>query len=179
MKYRKFYITPKYSDGDKTYYGSVDGVADIPMIEAKNLDDFERLFHQAVDEYLEAKGRRSNKMVGWLIALGCVVALLVTAVLTCPDKQAHKDAIMSVVKERLKEDMSDANPGWAMLGQSIGSSLSSLVLETGLTVENHFIYSVGKYDLDSEKKRISFGLFGHVFTIRKKDLDKYLDEYFN
>ena len=179
MKYRKFYITPKFSEGDKVYYGSVNGVTDIPMIEAKSLDDFERLFRQAVDEYLEAKGRRSNKMVGWLIALGCVVALLVTAVLTCPDKQAHKDAILSVIKERLKEDMSDADPGWAMLGQSIGSSLSSLVLETGLTVENHFIYSVGKYDLDSEKKRISLGLFGHVFTIRKKDLDKYLDEYLN
>ena len=114
-----------------------------------------------------------------VIAIIAVLIAGAAAVVTCPDKQAHKDAILSVIKERLKEDMSDADPGWAILGQSIGSSLSSLVLETGLTVENHFIYSVGKYDLDSEKKRISLGLFGHVFTIRKKDLDKYLDEYLN
>ena len=56
MKYRNYYCSPKFSDGDKSYFGNVDGVPEIPMIEAANLDDFERLFHQAVDDYIDSRG---------------------------------------------------------------------------------------------------------------------------
>ena len=49
MKYRNYYCTPKFSDGEKMYYGDVEGVPEIAMIEAENLDDFERLFKE---EYL-------------------------------------------------------------------------------------------------------------------------------
>ena len=52
MKYRNHYCSPKYSDGDKCYYGNVEGFPQIPTIEVASIDDFERLFHQAVDDYV-------------------------------------------------------------------------------------------------------------------------------
>ena len=36
----------------------------------------------------------------------------VAAVITCPDKQAHKDAIMSVINERINDEMKVDNPDY-------------------------------------------------------------------
>jgi hypothetical protein len=40
-----------------------------------------------------------------LIAIFAVLILGAVAVVTCPDKQAHKDAIMAVVNEMINEDL--------------------------------------------------------------------------
>ena len=59
----------------------------------------------------------------------------------------------------------------------IGSSVSAWVIEQGLTVENHFVYSVGKFNTGKEVQTVSVGVFGHVFTFSKEDLDKALESY--
>lgn len=55
MRYRNDYCTPKFPDGEKTYFCDVEDAPEISMIEAATLDDFERLFHQAVDDYLDRR----------------------------------------------------------------------------------------------------------------------------
>jgi hypothetical protein len=181
MKYRNYYCTPKFSDGEKMYYGDVEGVPEIAMIEAENLDDFERLFKEAVDDYLSGKREsKPRKSLGWIIAAAVVVALLGIAVVTCPDKQAHKDAILSVINEKLNENIQkntkDGDEGLAVLGASLGTSISGWILDSGLTVDNRFIYSVGKFNTGKEIKKVSVGVFGHVFTFSKEDVDKILKE---
>ena len=94
MKYRDYYISPKYSQGDGVYYGSVSGVPEIEMIEAANIDDFERLFHDAIDTYLaEKKGHNSQKRLRWLYVVIPLAAVIVIALLTCPDKSKHVDVL--------------------------------------------------------------------------------------
>jgi hypothetical protein len=181
MKYRNYYCTPKFSDGEKTYYGDVEGVPEIAMIEAENLDDFERLFKQAVDDYLSGKSEtKPRKHFGWVIAAIVAVALLGIAVVTCPDKQAHKDAILAVINEKLNENIQknskDGDEGLAVLGASLGTSISGWILDSGLTVDNKFVYSVGKFNTGKEIKKVSVGVFGHVFTFSKEDVDKILKE---
>ncbi len=181
MKYRNYYCTPKFSDGEKTYYGDVEGVPEIAMIEAENLDDFERLFKQAVDDYLSGKSEtKPRKHFGWVIAAIVAVALLGIAVVTCPDKQAHKDAILAVINEKLNENIQnnskDGDEGLAVLGASLGTSISGWILDSGLTVDNKFVYSVGKFNTGKEIKNVSVGVFGHVFTFSKEDVDKILKE---
>ena len=181
MRYRNYYCTPKFSDGEKTYYGDVEGVPEIAMIEAENLDDFERLFKQAVDDYLSGKSEtKPRKHFGWVIAAIVAVALLGIAVVTCPDKQAHKDAILSDINEKLNENIQkntkDGDEGLAVLGASLGTSISGWILDSGLTVDNKFVYSVGKFNTGKEIKKVSVGVFGHVFTFSKEDVDKILKE---
>ena len=181
MKYRNYYCTPKFSDGEKTYYGDVEGVPEIAMIEAENLDDFERLFKQAVDDYLSGKSEtKPRKHFGWVIAAIVAVALLGIAVVTCPDKQAHKDAILAGINEKLNENIQknskDGDEGIAALGASLGTSISGWILDSGLTVDNKFVYSVGKFNTGKEIKKVSVGVFGHVFTFSKEDVDKILKE---
>ena len=89
MKYRNHYCSPKYSDGDKCYYGDVDGVPEIETIEAATIDDFERLFHQAVDDYLGKKSFiRPEKRNVWIPIL-VAAAVIFLALVTCPDKGKH------------------------------------------------------------------------------------------
>lgn len=40
-----------------------------------------------------------------LIALVSVIVLAIVAIVTCPDKQDHKDAIMAVVNEKINDSM--------------------------------------------------------------------------
>ena len=109
-----------------------------------------------------------------------LVVLAGVGVVTCPDKQAHKDAIMSVINEKINEsvskDSSEGDEGIALFASSLGSGIAGYVLDNRLTVKNHFVFSTGELNkLDGSSERLSVGVFGHVFTFSKEDLDKALD----
>ena len=110
-----------------------------------------------------------------LVAVVCVVA-----VLTCPDKQAHQDAIMSVVNSKINDELqtddSDLQALSAWVG-SLGSTLASSIVDNSLTVKNHFLWSSGQLkDLEGNSSRVSIGVFGHVFTFDREDLDQAIEE---
>ena len=109
-----------------------------------------------------------------------LVVLAGVGVMTCPDKQAHKDAIMSVINEKINEsvskDSTEGDEGIALFASSLGSGIVGYVLDNRLTVKNHFVFSTGELNkLDGTRERLSVGVFGHVVTFSKDDLDKALD----
>ena len=109
-----------------------------------------------------------------------LVVLAGVGVMTCPDKQAHKEAIMSVINEKINEsvskDSTEGDEGIALFASSLGSGIVGYVLDNRLTVKNHFVFSTGELNkLDGTSERLSVGVFGHVFTFSKDDLDKALD----
>ena len=109
-----------------------------------------------------------------------LVVLAGVGVVTCPNKQAHKDAIMSVINEKINEsvskDSSEGDEGIALFASSLGSGIVGYVLDNRLTVKNYFVFSTGELNkLDGTSERLSVGVFGHVFTFSKEDLDKALD----
>lgn len=115
-----------------------------------------------------------------LITVVVLLAVAGIAVLTCPDKASHKEAIMSVVNEKINESIgkeaSEGDEGLAVFASSLGSGIVGYVLENRLTVKNHFVYSTGEIKhLDGKVDRLSVGVFGHVFTFSKEDLDKALE----
>ncbi|MBO6221559.1 MAG: DUF4359 domain-containing protein [Bacteroidales bacterium] len=119
-------------------------------------------------------------MKKFLIALVAVIAIAGIAVVTCPDKQAHKDAIMSVINEKINEsvskDSTEGDEGIALFASSLGSGIVGYVIDNRLTVKNHFVFSTGELNkLDGTSERLSVGFFGHVFTFSKEDLDKAMD----
>jgi len=121
-------------------------------------------------------------MKKFLIILCVLLAIVGVAVVTCPDKQAHKDAIMEVVNEKIMEEVgaqSEENPDLSGLLNgiaSLGSHIGGWYLGGSLSVHNYFVCSIGSMTIDGEKHTVSVGVFGHVFTFSKEDLDKAMEE---
>lgn len=114
-------------------------------------------------------------MKKFIIFLLVLLAVAAVAVVTCPDRQAHKDAIMSIVNEKINEVMwQDENSDLVLLGSAIGSSVASYALDNRLTYKNHFVYSTCEINRENGPRRLSVGVFGHVFTFSKDDLDRVL-----
>lgn len=109
------------------------------------------------------------------IALVCAVA-----VVTCPDKQAHQDAIMSVVNDKINDELQTEDADLQALSAwvgSLGSTFASSIVDNRLTVKNHFLWSSGEFkDLEGNSSRVSVGVFGHVFTFDREDLDCAMEE---
>ena len=113
-----------------------------------------------------------------LITLMAVVALGVVAALTCPDKQKHKDVLLSVVNQSINESLQKENlEGLGAIVGSIGSGVTSAYLDNRLVVKDRFICSTGEIqNLKGEVKKVSFGIFGHVFPLNKEDLREALGQ---
>ena len=177
MKYRNHYCSPKYSDGDKCYYGNVEGVPQIPTIEAASIDDFEKLFHQAVDDYLDRNsGPRSSAHWGRIITLLLLIGLIVAAIFTCPKKEQHVAAISDKVSSVMRDELSEDSDGFETLGVLLGSALATPVIRNSISVDDYVVCSVGKYTYQGKDQVVSVGILGHVFTIPKEKLKQAVDE---
>lgn len=116
-----------------------------------------------------------------LIAILAVLIVgAAAAALTCPDKQAHKDAIMAVVNEKINEELKTDDDDWqglsALFG-TLGSGIAGGIVDNRLVVKNHFLWSTGEFqNLDGEYNQISVGVFGHIFTFNKEDLDQAVND---
>ncbi len=97
-----------------------------------------------------------------LLAILILVVIAAAAVVTCPDKEAHKEALENVINEVISDDMEGEPADLTLLGNSIVSGLSGFVLNSALDVENHFVYSIGVFNYD-ESQVVSVGVFNHVF----------------
>ena len=79
------------------------------------------------------------------------------------------------INEELKTDEADMLGLSALFG-SIGTGIASRIVDNRLVVKNHFLWSTGEFqNLDGEYDQISVGVFGHIFTFNKEDLDKAID----
>ena len=177
MKYRNHYCSPKYSDGDKCYYGNVEGLPQIPTIEAASIDDFEKLFHQAVDDYLDRKsGTHSSVHWGRIITLIVIIGLVIAAILTCPKKEQHVAAISDKVSSVLRDELSEDSDGFETLGVLLGSALAKPFIKESIYIKDYVLFSLGKYSYQGNENVVSVGVFGHVFTASKENMKQAVDE---
>lgn len=173
MKYRNYHISPKYSESEKVYYGKVEGAPSIEMIEGATLDDFERIFHEAVDEFLDEKNHKKGRSGKFLVVGLAVIGLIVAMALTCPSKDAHRDAIADLLVSTFNESTDDE---WAFMGNLIGEKLVKVALDGALSVDDKFLFNVGRISYDGDSAILSIGLFNHVFTISEDQLRKRIAE---
>lgn len=175
MRYRNYYCTPKYSDGEKMYYGDVEGAPEIPMIEAETIDDFERLFHEAVDDFLDRR-QAARPHTRWvlIVTILVIVGILIAAVLTCPKKEQHVTVLTEKVNYLLSDTV-DPSDDLKVLGAMFGGAIAKQVLNMYLTVDDHLLFSVGHLEYDGEDNLLSVGAFGHIFTISNEELKRRVE----
>lgn len=114
-----------------------------------------------------------------LLFILILVAVAGVCVVTCPDKEAHSEALKDLVNtaltEELAEGVSESEAGFVAFGSMLGTGLAGIVLDNTLKVENHFVCSVGTITYAGKTKIVSFGILNHVFTADKEDFKQALD----
>lgn len=114
-----------------------------------------------------------------LLFILILVAVAGVCVVTCPDKEAHsealKDLVNTVLTEELAEGASESEAGFVAFGSMLGTGLAGIVLDNTLKVENHFVCSVGTITYAGKTKIVSLGILNHVFTADKEDFKQALE----
>ena len=136
--------------------------------------------------------KKKSGCTPWLIAALVLAILFATMVFTCPDRQAHEAAIQDVTKawvdDKVDENLDAITGVGGMFGELINKALKELtgvgtdkVISNYLDVKNYLVCSVGRMKIGDNEKMVSLGLFGHVFTFGKEDIEKAwtqaMDEY--
>ena len=137
--------------------------------------------------------KKKSGCTPWLIAALILAILFATMVFTCPDRSAHEKAIQEVTKQWVGDKVDENLNGITGMGGMMGDIINKIVKQiTGagtdmaisnyLDVKNYVVCSVGRISVgDTKDKMVSLGLFGHVFTFDKEDLEKLwaqaMDEY--
>lgn len=116
-----------------------------------------------------------KKVLVFIIVL--LVAVLMTQ--TVPDKKAHKEAMMKVVKEYVDEEAK--NKGFSdniltRLGKNVLTKTVETALDSKLKVDNYYVLNTTHVHLKGKDQMLSLGVFGHVFTFDKETLRKKLEE---
>ncbi len=104
-----------------------------------------------------------KKIIYTLLALA---ALITAMALTCPDREKHrvtlKEAYNEYNFEKMGFDFGDGTQGLMM--SVLGNGLVGVGIERNLVVKNRFLFSVGTISYREVTERVSFGIFGKVFT---------------
>lgn len=127
---------------------------------------------------------KKNGCTPWLIAALILAILFATMVFTCPDRHDHEAAIQEVTKawvgDKVDDNLSSITGIGGAFGDLINKAIKELtgfgtdkVISSYLDVKNYVVCSVGRMSIgNSEEKMVSLGVFGHVFTFGKEDIEK-------
>lgn len=117
-----------------------------------------------------------------LILLILIVGAAVGAAFTCPDKAAHKKALLRTANVYVNDKVDDAvgtkgiggaiGKGLKAVKQVVGAPAASLIINQYLEVEDYYLFSLGKINKGGESKVVSLGIFGQVITPTTDMIDK-------
>ena len=111
------------------------------------------------------------------------IAIALVGIVTCPQKDAHTDALMKLINVALDSELArhadtEEEMGLAMLGSVLGSGIAEIVIDKKLLVDNYFVCSIGRIVFEGEEKIVSVGCFNHVFTMPEDKLKEELKNSF-
>ena len=120
--------------------------------------------------------RRKGSGTRWLVLLLIVLVLLGVLVVTVPDREAHRQAIVGSSREWVGEKVEQRGMGDVLgeLVKWVSGKGADIAIDQMLQVDNHFICPTGKLMVGEQPKTISLGILGHVFTFGKDDIDRVL-----
>lgn len=173
MEY-KGYSGTMHQDKNGHYHGRIVGYSDLTY-SGMTIDSFERAFRSTVNDLIKSKRRKKTI---FLSILGVLTAFVVLLIATCPNEQAHKDRISTVIKQGMGMSLSGMDEelkGFGSLIQLIGGGIAEYAFDQMLEVNNYFIFSVGTVTMEGETKPMTIGVLGHVFTtISKEEVAEFL-----
>lgn len=120
-------------------------------------------------------------MRNFLLFILIIVFISGFCIISCPDKEAHSEAIMENVNELIDEEATkdvtnESEKALALLASSLVSGISNLVIDSRLSVDNYFLFSIGRVTFEGESRIVSIGMLNHVFTDINDNLKKEIEK---
>ena len=175
MKYKNFTSTPRYSNAEKMYYGGIDEIPEAKVLEAPTIEDYERVFHDAVDGYIISKkgiNANSRKRIHFFFPL-ILLGLIIVMIISCPKKEQHLESLTDTISSVL---LDGEDPDIVSLGKMLGNPVSRLIVNTYVTVDDYVLCSIGRFDYEGESHIVSVGILGHVFTMPKSKIKRRMEQ---
>lgn len=119
--------------------------------------------------------QRGHRPLGCALMLAALAVALIAAIVTCPGRDAHREAVAEVVKHAAAAAADGHDDAWGMIGSIISSRLTDAVVDQVLEVDNYMVCSVGSVTFRGKRRNVSLGVFGHVFTFDADDLERALN----
>lgn len=115
-----------------------------------------------------------KKFLVFVVMLLVVVG--VALVVTCPSREAHREAIRRVATAVVNSEMNknDHDETLAAIGTVVGIGAVEEYLNMNLIVRSYSFYSVGYIVYNNDPRMVSVGLFNHIFTIKEEDAKRML-----
>ena len=118
-----------------------------------------------------------KKFLFLIVFLAVVAGALIA---TCPDRNAHLEAIKSVVSEVANEEMDKQSniltTGLASISTMLTINIADSYLKSNLIIRDHTIYNIGYINYNDDLRMISFGILNHVFTLDKETAKEIMKE---
>jgi hypothetical protein len=118
-----------------------------------------------------------KKFLFLIVFLAVVAGALIA---TCPDRNAHLEAIKSVVSEVANEEMDKQSniltTGLASISTMLTINIADSYLKSNLIIRDHTFYNIGYINYNDDLRMISFGILNHVFTLDKETAKEIMKE---
>lgn len=105
-----------------------------------------------------------------LYAGAAIILLLVVCIITRPNGEDHKNALIRMSEKILNEKHSAEGTKAEQLvdyGITVSNTVVGMFLDTKLQVRNCVIFSLGRVKYNDGPKIVSFGILGFVIPINK------------
>ena len=111
------------------------------------------------------------------VILVAVILLAGVAVLTRPSKDQHIEAIMLVVNEAFNDNLGEDDGTLSGFMMLFGNGFIKSTLDNLLVIQDHYLWNVGYLSSPwNGTKKVSVGVFGHVFTFSEDQLSKAIGD---
>jgi hypothetical protein len=118
-----------------------------------------------------------KKFLFLIVFLAVVAGALIA---TCPDRNAHLEAIKSVVSEVANEEMDKQSniltTGLASISTMLTINMADTYLKSNLIIRDHTLFNIGYISYNDDLRMISFGILNHVFTLDKETAKEMMKE---
>lgn len=116
-----------------------------------------------------AKRKRNKSGIVFFIIL---VIIAIVAYFTNPDEQAHKDAVKAksaaIVEEIIAERNDEVSAtAWKLAGEQLLSGF----INSNVTVDNYYLFSIPKLNWDGKSYPLGAGAFGKVYITKHLNRD--------
>lgn len=130
-------------------------------------------------------GRKKKSHGKSLFTLVLLLVVVVAAIVTCPTRDEHKAALEEKLETYAQEKVDQVKEKNGLLGTAVQiakdilkqnqvDKLLSLGIEQFLIVDDYYVFSVGRLAQGDHEAKVSFGVFGKVFTPSSEAIDKAL-----
>ncbi|MCQ2287903.1 MAG: DUF4339 domain-containing protein [Muribaculaceae bacterium] len=152
---------------------------DVPELTSllQELDYKRRRYEIPEERTYNPPAEKTKKKRGGCMLWGLLVTFVVLAVMivTVPSREDHVGAIKDTTHEWVNSIVNTTGLGGSVIGEMakwVTDNGADVIINQLFTCDNYFVCSVGYFTYGHERKQVSLGVLGHVFTFDKAAINE-------